>query len=179
MTNGLHETVVKACDAFRVRILQAPDDASPVWGTVLWGTQTDIGLSFPDWAVYAPEKFAAGRTSAVEDLGVLHELAHLVHWHPERGLDMEEGWWMPWEAAVVKAGVGTAQPYWDSPFTDLTTIWDPRRRQHLEVQTWRRPSRAWWYRQGLSMGQRLGTLDREGQVTWRRPEWGALPKYFG
>ena len=133
----------------------------------------DDGAPFPDDFVAGP---AAGGLSPSKGVflrrsdgtdgeawaWVLHELSHLVFWHPEKGADVEEFPLMAWEWAVSRA-LG-ARGFWTATYLLDTQIVDRK-----SVESWKVPRRSWWFKQGLQDCIRCGVLDEKQRPTWKRP----------
>ncbi len=106
----------------------------------------------------------------------LHELEHILFWTQEHRMDVPEQLMMPWGVGVLRAGGVPASRYFDNEWTSITMLpelWIGSRKM-CEVNHWRRPLRAGWYRRALQANIAAGTLTPSGLPTWKRPDWSAI-----
>lgn len=95
----------------------------------------------------------------------LHELSHVVWWHPENGADIDEQPLIAWESAVSRHfGI---PHFWDCQYTATTQIWEAGRGR--EVGEWVRPQRAAWFARAQQECVRRGALTPDFRPTWKRP----------
>lgn len=163
-----------------VKLRATPDDFGEreELAQVSWGPQLTTGLCAATRTIWAPGEVQAPGARLEDVLGVLHELGHLVFWHPERGLDVDEAWFMPWEWAVVRHATQGDSEFWGAFYTGATTVRDLKGGPCQEVISWKQPWRSGWFRQGLSFCQYTGALRRDGTITWSAPDWRQAPEYF-
>lgn len=153
------------------------------------GVSLILSPSRPDGMIGAPCGAAAlsvdgadrriwlNETDAVHDEGwiwVLHELEHVVFWHPTRGVDFNEALMMPWGVAALRACRISAAVYFGSPYTAMTTIDCYADRRQLPVDWWKCPWNTAWYRLGADFCRAFGAIDNRGLPTWRYPDWSAV-----
>lgn len=96
---------------------------------------------------------------------VLHELAHVVWWHPVHGADIEEDPLIAWEYAVCRHfGV---RGYFDTAYTRNTRV--SYKNEYREISWFTRPTRAAWFKAGREEAVMRGALTPDFRPTWQRP----------
>ncbi len=95
----------------------------------------------------------------------LHELSHVVWWHPERGANVCEMPLIAWEYAVARHFGITG--FFDCYYTTETSI-NVGGADRL-VGNWERPQRAAWFARARQECVRRGALTPDFKPTWRRP----------
>ena len=103
----------------------------------------------------------------------LHELEHVVFWHPQRGVECEEMLMMPWGVAVLKAAGLPSTMYMRSAYTlsaHLETV-GPKNNYSSNVGDWKRPERSAWFLRAKAANIAAGTITADGLPTWRYPDW--------
>ena len=96
----------------------------------------------------------------------LHELAHVVWWHPKLHDAICEKRLLAWEYAVCRSfGI---REYFDMQYTLDTTIYVEGVWQ--TVDNTKNPERSAWFARARAECVRLGTLTPEFVPTWRRPD---------
>ena len=105
---------------------------------------------------------------------VLHELEHVVFWHPRRGVECNETLMMPWAVAALRAAGLPSSVYMRSDYTLATYV------DHLgsfgclrEVGDWKRPERSAWFLRAKAANIAAGTITEDGVPTWRYPDWSS------
>ena len=98
---------------------------------------------------------------------VLHELSHVVWWHPENGVNVCEKPLIAWEYAVARhLGI---RGFWSCMYTMTTRI--DYELPRMDVGDWSRPQRSAWFAQARQECVRRGALTPDFKPTWRRPDW--------
>lgn len=107
---------------------------------------------------------------------VLHELEHIVFWHPLRGVGCDEMLMMPWAVAVLRAEGLPSTVYMRSDYTLNTQIdiVGPLNQCSSEVWHWKRPERSAWFLRAKAANIAAGTITDDGLPTWRYPNWTYL-----
>ena len=95
----------------------------------------------------------------------LHELSHVVWWHPERGADVSEEPLIAWEYAVSRHF--NIPGFWTCTYTETTLIGAYGAAR--EVGEWARPQRSAWFARARQECVRRGALTQDFRPTWRRP----------
>lgn len=111
---------------------------------------------------------------------VLHELEHIVFWHPLRGVECDEMLMMPWAVAVLRAAGLPSTVYMRSVCTLSTqiNIVRPGNRYGSEVENWKRPERSAWFMRAKAANIAAGTITDDGLPTWRYPNWNYLEDWM-
>lgn len=95
----------------------------------------------------------------------LHELAHVVWWHPVDGVKVNEAPLIVWEYAVCKyLGI---RGYFDAVYTRDTLV--AGKSNYCAIEDFSRPTQAKWYKQARAECVARGALTPEGKPTWRKP----------
>ena len=150
------EAAIKACHSMGVKFTVADDYPLEVnRGPVAGGCHPDFGVYMQRHDMTCGDAWA----------WILHELAHVVWWHPTHGADVCEKPLMAWEYAVARHfGIGG---YWRCNYTTGTrVIVDGENR---DVCDWKRPQRAAWFAEARQECVRRGALTLDFRPTWKMP----------
>ena len=151
------EAAIKACHSMGVKFTVADEYPLGV------GQGPAAGGCHPTRGVYMMRHdMACGDAWA----WILHELAHVVWWHPTHGADVCEKPLMAWEYAVARhfdiAG------YWRCSYTTGTRIIVSG--EDRDVWSWKRPDRAAWFAEARQECVRRAALTPDFRPTWKAPE---------
>lgn len=117
------------------------------------------------------------RPGAENWMAALHELEHLVFWHPERGAKIPEHLMMPFGAGLLTCVGLHPSAYFDSDYVALSVLPHAENSGHvgtLEVANWDKPEHSGWYRKAFDACVAAGVLTAAGVPTWTRPVWSAI-----
>lgn len=179
MNNKLRTAVEAACDRMGVVLTVSSECPSKGWliGDPIWlfapAGSAALYVDGDDRRLWLEDK------EATHDEGwiwVLHELEHIVFWHPRKGVECDEMLMMPWAVAVLRAAGLPSTVYMRSNYT-LNTYIDivgPRSGHSSEVWHWKRPERSAWFMRAKAANIAAGTITDDGFPTWRYPDWNCL-----
>ena len=171
MIRRLRTAVETACD--RMGVVLTVSSQYPPMGASQW-----IGAPCGSAALYVA---GDDRSVWLEDINatheeawiwVLHELEHVVFWHPDKGAECDERLMMPWAVAVLRAFGLRSSLYMRSDYTQATWVdcLGPNGRLR-EVSNWKRPERSAWFMRAKAANISAGTITANWLPTWRRPDW--------
>lgn len=159
---------------FGVTLACEPAPETIEGGQIEWGPSDFVGLNGERRRLYLPAD-AIQNPSAISihlAFALLHELAHLVFWHPLVGLELHEEWFTAWESQMVIQALGSDCSYWSHPYTELTTLGqDDATGECFMIGDWAEPRQAPWFLESLEVARRVGCLDAQGRITWRCATW--------
>lgn len=174
MVNKIQQAIDLACKNYGIELVYTKEIGYPLNDGWHGSPNGYEALSHIDMKIMVETTRMSDDPRHTDMFPVIHEIEHLVWWHPTLGVEAPEWLMMPLGVALLREVGLPAHAYMEHPYTAFTII--PRKTCEIgkAVERWKHPTRSAWYRRAVDASVKSGVLSDTLKPTWKFPDWSEI-----